>query len=116
MALFISSFSELLAVKSWFKSSHGDTRAGHRFQDPHVNLALPGVHVINPEPLCGLGASQEELSQKTHQSINKHLQCLTTCLGDYPGLTWGDRTCWILFLAAVLSLVHGTYGVVCLNV
>ena len=60
MALFTSGFSELLALRPWFKSSHGDTRARHQL--PHSNLVFPGVHVVHPEPLCGAGAGQLELS------------------------------------------------------
>lgn len=62
MALFTSGFSELLAVRPWFKSSHGDTRAGHQLLNPPSNLVFPGVHVVHPEPLCGAGAGQLELS------------------------------------------------------
>ena len=43
VALFISSFSEFLGVRSWFKSSHGVTRTGYHLLYPHTNLVFPGV-------------------------------------------------------------------------
>lgn len=52
MALFTSGFSELLGMRSWFKSNHGVTRTGYYLLYPHTNLVLPRVLWFT-QNLCG---------------------------------------------------------------
>ena len=63
MALFTSSFSEFLGVRSWFKSSHGVTRTGYHLLYPHTNLVFPGVLWFT-QNLCGeLGLANWSLAR-----------------------------------------------------